>query len=305
MSAIQSVTATINGQQYTLNYNSSTGAYEASVTAPTKTSFNVNNGHYYPVTIKATDIAGNVETIDDSDAVFGESLKLRVKESAKPTITFITPTNGAGLTNNKPTFKLKVLDEGSGIDLSTFTLKVDSTTINIANCTKTTITNGYEITYTSTTALTDGSHTITANVSDNDGNAASAASITVKVDTAPPTLSITTPNDNSYTNIANCSVIGVTNDALSSPVMVSITLNGVDVGAVSVGSDGSFTKAITLAEGQNTIVTTATDALGKSASVTRTVILDTSAPKFTSVTIAPNPVNAGVTYTISVKLESN
>lgn len=42
MSAIKSVVATINGQQYTLIYNSTSGAYEASVTAPTVTSYNVN-----------------------------------------------------------------------------------------------------------------------------------------------------------------------------------------------------------------------------------------------------------------------
>ena len=36
--AIKSVKATVNGVEYTLTYNSSTGAYEASVTAPTTTS---------------------------------------------------------------------------------------------------------------------------------------------------------------------------------------------------------------------------------------------------------------------------
>lgn len=305
MSAIQSVVATINGQQYTLNYNSSTGAYEASITAPSETSWNVNDGHYYPVTIKATDVSGNSTTINDSDAVFGEDLRLKVKEQVKPTIAFVSPTAGAGLTNSKPTFKVNVLDEGSGIDLSTFALKIDTNTVGISDCTYKEITNGYEVSYTPETALADGSHTITANVSDNDGNAATAASITIKVDTVPPTLSITSPADNSFTNDNACTVSGVTNDITSSPVTLAITLNGKDVGSVSVGTDGAFSKVLTLADGENTIVITATDALGKSTSVTRTVTLDTSAPKFTSVTIAPNPVNAGATYTISVVLEED
>lgn len=302
MSAIKTVVATINGQQYTLTLNSSTGAYEASITAPTVTSWNVNDDHYYPVSITATDISGNSTTINDSDATYGESLRLIVKETVKPVITFVSPTTGAGLTNNKPTIKVNITDEGSGIALSSFKLLIDSSTITFDKCTFKDIAGGYEVSYTPTTALSDGSHTVTANVSDNDGNAATAASITFKVDTVPPTLTVTAPTDDSYTNNNTCTVSGTTNDAHSSPVTVKITVNGSDAGAVTVQTNGSFSKAITLANGENTIVITATDALGKTTSVTRTVTLDTSAPEFTEVTIAPNPVNCGATYTITVKL---
>lgn len=302
MSAIKSVVATINGQQYTLTLNTSTGAYEASITAPTVTSYNVNSGHYYPVTIKATDISGNSTTIDDTDVTFGSSLKLRVKEQVKPTVSFVSPTAGAGLTNNKPTIKVKVLDEGSGIDLSTFKLTVGADVLLIADCSHTAITDGYEISYTPKTGLADGSHNIKAEVSDNDGNAATAATITIKVDTVPPSLTVLTPTDNTFTNTGGCTVSGTTNDATSSPVTVEITLNGTSVGSATVQADGSFSKVINLKNGENTIVITATDALGKSTSVTRTVTLDTSAPEFTAISIAPNPVNAGATYTISVKI---
>lgn len=301
MSAIQTVVATINGQQYTLTYNSSSGAYEASVTAPSTTSWN-NAGHYYPVTITATDISGNSATIDDTDSKFGSSLQLRVKETVKPVVTFVSPTTGAGLTNNKPTFTVNVTDAGSGVDLSTFKLKVGNSTVTIDSCTQSAINNGFAITYTPTAALSDGVHTITANVSDYDGNAATQASINITIDTVPPTLTVTAPADQIYVNNSACTVTGTTNDATSSPVTVTITLNGSDVGAVSVGANGAFSKSITLSEGENTIVITATDALGKYTSVTRTVYLDTSAPEFTSVTIAPNPVNTGATYTITVKV---
>ena len=56
--AVKSVQAVINGTTVTLTYNSSNGKYEATVTAPAKSSYNVNSGHYYPVTVKATDEAG-------------------------------------------------------------------------------------------------------------------------------------------------------------------------------------------------------------------------------------------------------
>jgi ABC-type sugar transport system substrate-binding protein len=61
---------------------------------------------------------------------------------------------------------------------------------------------------------------------------------------------------------------------------------------------------VTLVEGANTIVVTSTDALGKKTSVTRTVTLDTKIPVFTSVNVTPNPVDAGATYVISVKVSS-
>ena len=52
--SVKTVQATINGQTYTLTLNSSTGKYEATVTAPSKSSYN-QSGHYYGVTDKATD----------------------------------------------------------------------------------------------------------------------------------------------------------------------------------------------------------------------------------------------------------
>lgn len=124
--------------------------------------------------------------------------------------------------------------------------------------------------------------------------------MTFKVDTVPPTLSVTSPTNNLITNTAALTITGTTNDVTSSPVTVKITLNSTDQGAVTVESSGAFSKAVTLASGVNTIVITATDRAGKASSVTRTVTLDTGAPVFNSVTITPNPVNAGQTYIISV-----
>ena len=51
--AIKTVQAIINGQSYTLAFNSATGKYEATITAPGKTSYNQSGG-YYNVQVKAT-----------------------------------------------------------------------------------------------------------------------------------------------------------------------------------------------------------------------------------------------------------
>ena len=50
--------------------------YEATVTAPSKSSYN-QSGHYYGVTVKATDVAGNITTKDAADATLGKSLRYK------------------------------------------------------------------------------------------------------------------------------------------------------------------------------------------------------------------------------------
>ena len=164
----------------------------------------------------------------------------------------------------------------------------------------TSVTNGYDCTYTPPTALSDGSHTVTINVSDNDGNAATQASRTYTVDTVPPVLNVTNPSNGFITNTAAMVVQGSTNDATSSPVTVTVKLNGVDQGTVTVDGSGNFSKSITLANGSNTIVVTSKDAAGRETVVNITGTLDTSAPVISAVSIVPNPVDAGNTMVISV-----
>ena len=299
--AVKTVQAVINGTTVTLTYNSSTGKYEATVTAPSKSSYNVNSGHYYPVTIKATDAAGNTTTKTDTDTTLGDSLKLKVKEKVAPVITISSPTAGSYLTNNKPTVKWKVTDADSGVNPATIGITIDSgSKVTGESITKTAVTGGYECTYTPTAALADGSHTIKIDASDFDGNAAGQKSVTFKVDTVPPTLSITAPADKLITNKTAITVKGTTNDKISSPVTVTVKLNSGAATAVTVESDGSFSKDLTLVVGTNTITVVARDAAGKSTTVTRTVTVDQTAPVIKSITINPNPVDCGKTYIISV-----
>lgn len=302
--AISTVKVLVNGTWHTLSYNSSTGKYEKTITAPNVTSYNVNAGHYYPVTVEATNTAGTKTTVNDSTPTIGNSLKLTVKEKVKPTITITSPGAGSYVTNNKQPIVFQLRDEagGSGVNLSTLQLKIDGGTAlgsGSAGMVCTPVTNGYDCTYTPQTALADGSHTITINVSDFDGNTATQASRTYTVDTVPPVLNVTNPADGFITNNASLVIQGTTNDATSSPVTVAIKLNNVDQGAVTVSS-GSFSKSVTLAEGANTIVVTAKDAANKTTTVTVTGTLDTSVPTISSVSITPNPVDAGATMVISV-----
>ena len=291
--AIKTVKATINGQTYDLALNSSTGKWEATITAPGKTSYNQAGG-YYNVSVVATNEAG---TSGSADATTIDGLKLVVKETVAPVITIVSPTNGAYVTNSKQPVVFTVVDEagGSGVNISSLVVKLDGKAVDAATLTSTAITNGYSVTYTPAAALADGAHTVTIDCKDNDGNAATQKSTSYTIDTVPPTLNVTSP--------AEGLVTATTNDATSSPVTITISLNGEDQGAVTVGANGSFSKTVTLAEGSNTIIVKAKDAAGKESTVTRNVTLDTSVPKIKSATITPNPVDTGATMVISVTIE--
>ena len=299
--AIKTVKATINGQTYDLTLNSASGKWEATITAPGKTSYNLAGG-YYNVSVEATNEAG---TKGSADASTVEGLKLVVKETVAPVITIVSPTAGAYVANSKQPVVFNVTDEtgGSGVDISTLVVKQDGTAVAAANITHTAIANGYSVTYTPSAALSDGSHTVTINCKDHDGNAATEKSTTYTVDTVPPTLNVTSPADGLITATSSVTVAGTTNDATSSPVTITISLNGTDQGTVPVGTGGTFSKVVTLKEGSNTIIVKAKDAAGKESSVTRTVTLDTSVPKITAATITPNPVDTGKTMVISVTIE--
>ena len=231
--AVKTAQYIFNGQAYNLTYNSTSGKWEATVTAPSKSSYNQPD-HVLGGTVKAT-------TVDQSHVTLGAPLKLRVKEKTAPTITITAPSAGAYITNTTPTIEFQVKDADSGVNAGTIAVTVDGTAVSTV--TKTAIDGGYKCTCTSPT-LKDGSHTISVKASDNDGNAAAAKTATFTVDTVPPTLQITAPSNDLVTNKKTVTITGKTDDVTSKPV--TVTVNGA---TVTVGTDGTFTKEVTLVEG--------------------------------------------------------
>lgn len=300
------VKATVYGQEYTLTYNSSTGQYEAEATAPSDSSYQHNDGHFFPVTISSTDEANNTTVISNTDDSFGENLKLFARENIKPKVTDISPSSDANIGTSNPTIEFTVLDNSNGqssgfagIDPESIVLTVGGAAVDVSKINKQAVTGGYKCSYTPETAIADGNCTVTVKAADFDKNESDTVSVTFKVDTTPPVLNVTAPADNSYSNKKKITVTGTTSDANSSPVTVNIDVDGTDQGEVTVGSDGSFSKEIDVSEGTNVITVKSTDAAGKVSTVTRTVNVKTTGPVFKSVSISPNPVNCGQTYKIA------
>ncbi|MBH0078540.1 Ig-like domain-containing protein [Pseudoalteromonas sp. NZS11] len=152
------------------------------------------------------------------------------------------------------------------------------------------------------TALSEGDFTVTANVSDNAGNAAQDSQLG-SVDTTPPLVAI---NDFADSNDTTPIFSGTTSDvAPGSLVSVLVTdANGESQTLTAVVSeDGTWqvgaTQAVT--EGDFTITATVTDAAGNEASDTGTGTIDLSAPIIAINTI---PDSADTTPTISGSVQN-
>lgn len=290
--AIKTVTATCNGVTQNLAYDSASSTYKISnFVAPNKSSYNQPN-KVYVVTITATDEAGNVAT---------KTTTLTVKEKVKPTCAFVSPAEDALLRSVRPTITWQCKDDDSGVNTNTVGITIDSGAKITAGITKTAITGGLQCAYTPTTDLAQGSHTIKLDCTDNDGNVATTATRTIVCDTVNPVLVVSTPTV-TLTKVPSCTFSGTATDATTAPCSVSIKQNSAAAISVPVSDTGAWSKALTLVEGNNTVVITATDRAGNSTTITKTIKLDTAAPVFGNVSISPNPVDASTNFVITVNV---
>ncbi len=309
--AIQSATVIYNnGQRVTLNKGTG-DTWSATFPAPSQSSGSNNSGQgpgigqeaqgkgYYPVQVEVIDDAGNTLTVGPEDPTWGNILRLKVLEKTKPTTQITYPTQGALITNALPAIQLALNDAGSGINPNEVYIQIDSgaavkVTPEVSGATGT-------AEYTPVEALAEGQHTIVAYCKDYDGNTSDNATITFTVDTVAPVLNVDSPTEGLKTNVAQLTVSGTTNDATSSPVTIQISV-GSQSYQPTVGEGGAFSQQVTLSEGENTITIVATDAAGKSTTVTRHVTLDTAGPEITDIVLTPNPADGGATVTIQVTI---
>lgn len=298
---VASVKFTLNGVE-TILTNSSGNNWTGTISAPGTTSYNNNADHAYYASVTAIDDAGNSTVVDYTDPTLGSDLKLRVLEKDAPTQTITYPAASAYVTDtDTPTFEWTVVDTdsgsgASGVDPSTISIAIDGGTAITSGITVTAITGGYRCEYTPSASMSQGAHSYVISATDFDGNVATSSSTSFTIDTNAPSLNITSPIDNLITNESTVTVSGTTDDATTKPVTVTVNGNSVSVDPTT----GEFSTTVNLEEGSNTITVVATDTAGNSTTITRTVIKNTTPPTIVSVTLTPNPVDAGATYVVTV-----
>lgn len=117
-------------------------------------------------------------------------------------------------------------------------------------------------------SLHEGANMIVATATDPAGNQAQA-SVSVTLDTTPPAISITSPASGANLTVPTVTVTGTTEPG------ATVIVND---HSVTVDASGSFTAQISLGEGANLIIATATDAAGNSASAQVAVTYTNPAP---------------------------
>ena len=256
--AITQVRAQFGGQWYTLTYNPAARAYQVTLT-PGASSISQPGG-YYNITVQAVNDTGVVATTDGGNL---PGLRLVVRETVPPALTLVSPAAGY-LTTNTPTITWNAVDNagGSGIDPDSAVVELDGAAVPAGQVSVTAAAGGaYTIVYTPGAPLTEGAHTVTARVQDNDGNGAELSTGYI-VDTVPPALETALAFPEVVVDAYTVELTGRTNDATAPPVAVAATDNGTVVGTPAVGTDGAFSLAIPLVVGENHITVTATDGAG-------------------------------------------
>jgi hypothetical protein len=285
---VSSFTATDNVAVtgYLITTSSSTPAASAAgwtASAPASVIAAVGNNTYYAW---ARDAAGNVS----------------LSKSAGVTVTLsdtIVPVVGA--------FTLPATSSSLTVAVSSFTatdnVAVTGYLINKTATAPAASASGWTVSAPASVIAVAGANTFYAWARDAAGNVSLSKSagvtITSATDTTKPTLTISSLANGAYTNIATLNVSG---NAIDAGGISSVTVNGQ---AVTVNAGGSFSYALTLTAGANTITTIATDIAGNQQVDTRTVTYDQTVPVLTVSTPADNSTTTQSFVTVTGTISEN
>jgi len=196
--------------------------------------------------VKERDAAGNWST---------SGYKAIEIDCAGPALTVSTLADGA-VTNVRVLNITGSAADSSGINLTTITLNSSLTGTALQN-------------FNTAMILQSGTNTLAVSATDALGNLTTDTR-TITYDTAVPGMVITGPTDNSIIVRNTIDVTGALADPLA---LVDVIVNG-GAPQAAVISDQTFTAAITLDAGINTIEIVATDLFAKTNSIKRTVFYD-------------------------------
>lgn len=295
MSEITRAYAVYKSQQYNASY--SAGEWSVDIPSGSESSYS-QSGHTFPIELHAFDAAGNETIMYATDDTYGDQLNIRVLEKTKPTATIKSPTQGSVLGSATQDIVMELQDAGgSGLNMASVIFKVNN--VQVTQGLSWTDQSGKKVCTYHATNLSDGSNSVSLQVTDNDGNVSNVAAVSFVISTQAPTLNVTTPTEGLLTNSNKVTVSGTAAAGSDAVTLSSVKINGE---TVSVGEGGAFSKEITLQEGENTITIVAEDSIGKTTSVTRHVTVDTKAPVISDVEAEATTVNANSTIHITFKV---
>ncbi len=195
-----------------------------------------------------------------------------IRDTQSPVLTVSTPANGA------VTGAATVTVTGTLTDPSPTSLVANTVSFSVDTLGR----------FSGDVALDEGANTITLLATDAAGNVSSVV-LTLRRDSVPPTLAVTSPDDSTITNRPEVMAEGTAIDSTT----VIVTVSGIPV---ALGPGSSFSTPVSLHEGLNGITIVATDAAGNRSSSVRSIRRD-SGPPVLSVTFPSDGVITNQTST--------
>ncbi len=202
----------------------------------------------YQLVVTAKDLAGN----EDSKQV-GFTI-----DQQPPAISVIAPSAGFATSASETELVVAVTDDGP-----VGTVTVGGSALAL----------GPDGKYRGSLALTEGVNLFEVSALDSAGNGATA-SVEVIRDSAPPALSVATPQEGAFIGGTTAEVTGTVSDATA----LTLTVGGQ---SATIAGDGSFTAQVALQPGANALEIVATDLAGNQTPITRNVRANANPPALT------------------------
>jgi hypothetical protein len=285
---------TANTVNFTSTPSSLTGVQSATYTTASLPLSGVSDGSYAYV-LTATDVAGKITTVN-------RTIKI---DTTPPTVTlnaipsWISSSaytiSGTG-TDPNPSSASGVANVQYQLDGGAWSSATWTDTSGGANTTGT---------WSATlSGLAEGNHTLKIQSTDAAGNVSTQTSASFGVDLSPPSLTETVLNttsqvikNNSFTmsgSVSDTNPLSVAGGTLT----VGVSVNGGAATAAAIsGSTWSYTQP--KVDGTYTYTITATDVAGKTTSLTRLVLLDSTPPTLTVTTPAVSSWTSSTAFSIS------
>jgi hypothetical protein len=191
----------------------------------------------------------NVRLVGGDSNSFVTVTILKIEANTSPTLTITSPASGA-------VFRTQPIRVEGTIDLPLAQVTVNGVAATV---------NNGRFVANNVPLLRDGTQTITA-VGTIPGVAAGQASITVALDTLPPTIVIDSPPSGFVTADETIAVAGMVSDVIT--VNPTVTVNGV---SATVSNGNFIAMGVPLNPGQNQIAATARDGVGNQRTTSITV----------------------------------
>ena len=181
MSQIVESWAEYKGSRYNATYNDDTHLWDVDIPSGAESSYGQPN-HTYPITLHAKDAAGNETVMEATDPTYSDELNIRVLEKTKPVATIVSPTQGSVLGSATQDIVMELQDAGgSGLNMASVVFKVNNVQVSSGLSWSDGADGKKTCTYHATN-LSDGSNSVSLQVTDNDGNVSDLATVTQRED---------------------------------------------------------------------------------------------------------------------------